>query len=47
MGSKAAAQAVKQLRVGIIGEYTFADAAEGRLYALPQCLLGRFRAAHL
>ena len=29
MASKAAAQAAKQLRVGIIGEYTLADSAEG------------------
>ena len=29
MGSKAAAQAMKQLRVGIIGEYTSANSAEG------------------
>ena len=29
MGSKAAAQAMQQLRVGIIGEYSSADAAEG------------------
>ena len=29
MGSKAAAQAMKQLRVGIIGEYTSAGSAGG------------------
>ena len=46
MGSKAAAQAVKQLRVGIIGEYTCADAAEGTSVRNTRCLSSQ-RIAHL